>query len=117
MPVLNLFLLKLSLAIDNGLGLAPPMGWRSWNCFHGNVDQPKIEGQVDALVLKRPSSSHPVSLQDLGYNSIGLDDNVSRLPSVTPPRLDPHHFTRHGLSGRLAERASTAASTTRTARR
>jgi alpha-galactosidase len=32
-----------ALAIENGLGRTPPMGWRSWNCFGGNIDTPLIE--------------------------------------------------------------------------
>ena len=24
-------------AIDNALGRTPPMGWRSWNCYHGKM--------------------------------------------------------------------------------
>jgi hypothetical protein len=31
-----------SVALDNGLGLVPPMGWRSWEAFYGNVDQMKM---------------------------------------------------------------------------
>ena len=32
--ILALFALPLSgLAIDNGRGLTPPMGWRSWNLY------------------------------------------------------------------------------------
>lgn len=33
-----LFIVSSVYAIDNGLGITPPMGWRSWNCFGGNVD-------------------------------------------------------------------------------
>ena len=51
------------------------MGWRSWNCFKGNVDQEKIEGQVDALVARNVSRGDGRSLLDHGYASIGLDDN------------------------------------------
>jgi len=61
---------------DNGFAKLPPMGWRSWNYFHGNVDQKVIESQVDALVDRsRTVNGEKKSLLDLGYNSIGLDDN------------------------------------------
>ena len=65
-----------SFAIDNGLGLLPPMGWRSWNCFHANVDQAKMEGIMDAMVDRsRLVDGKPTSLLDLGYDNCGLDDN------------------------------------------
>jgi alpha-galactosidase len=60
---------------NNGLALTPPMGWRSWNCFHGNVNQTKIEEQVDGLVARNASRGDGLSLLDHGYESIGLDDN------------------------------------------
>ena len=43
------------------------------NCFHGNVNQSRIERQVDELV--RPRSSTGKSLLQLGFDSVGLDDN------------------------------------------
>jgi hypothetical protein len=32
--------------IDNGKGLTPPMGWRSWNLFGADVSQDLIKSQV-----------------------------------------------------------------------
>ena len=58
-------------ALDNGLALTPPMGWRSWNCYHGDVSQAKIEATVDAVVKKRGGG---VSLLDLGFTDVGVDD-------------------------------------------
>ena len=51
------------------------MGWRSWNCFHGNVNQTKMEGQVDALVARNSSRGDGRSLRDHGFVSVGLDDD------------------------------------------
>jgi len=63
-------------AIDNGLGLTPPMGWRSWNLFGANVNQSLIESIMDAIVArKRTVDGVPTSLCDLGYCDVGLDDN------------------------------------------
>lgn len=39
-------------ARDDGLALTPPMGWRSWNYFHGNINQDILKAQVDAIALK-----------------------------------------------------------------
>jgi alpha-galactosidase len=61
--------------IDNGLGLTPPRGWRSWNCFASGITQERMLQQVDALVNRsRLVDGNPTSLLDLGYVSVGLDD-------------------------------------------
>ena len=59
--------------LNNGLYYtSPPMGWRSWNCYGGEVTQDKLQRVVDAMVRIR---RHGVSLQSLGYENVGLDDN------------------------------------------
>ena len=40
-------------AIDNGLGVTPPRGWRSWNQFGTNIHQDLVEAQYAALVDRR----------------------------------------------------------------
>jgi alpha-galactosidase len=65
-----LLLAGLTQALDNGLALTPPMGWRSWNCFHGDVNDTIIKATVDALVQKHDGKS----LLDAGYNHVGVDD-------------------------------------------
>ena len=50
---------------------SPPMGWRSWNLFEGDVSQALLLQQVEGLVRVRHEG---VSLRDLGYSTIGLDD-------------------------------------------
>jgi len=63
-------------AIDNGLGLTPPMGWRSWNLYGENVNQELIIGIMEGMVSrKRTVDGKPTSLCDLGYCDVGLDDN------------------------------------------
>ena len=64
-------------SIDNGLGLTPPRGWRSWNAFPFHTNQARMLAQVDALVdrSRKDRNGNPVSLLDLGYDSIGLDDS------------------------------------------
>jgi len=65
-------LLGLSVAygIDNGLGITPPLGWRSWNQFQCSVNQSLIETIYDQLIKK----FNGVSLADIGYTRPGLDD-------------------------------------------
>ena len=63
-------------ANDNGKGLTPPQGWRSWNLYGANVNQPLIESIMDGMVEKKRSvDGVPTSLCDLGYCDVGLDDN------------------------------------------
>eukprot|EP01059_Diplonema_ambulator_P031670 TRINITY_DN588_c0_g3_i1.p1 TRINITY_DN588_c0_g3~~TRINITY_DN588_c0_g3_i1.p1 ORF type:complete len:430 (+),score=134.63 TRINITY_DN588_c0_g3_i1:49-1338(+) len=63
--------------IDNGIGMRPPMGWRSWNAFHGAVTQGIMESIVDRMTEKihKNSQGDWVSLADMGYVHCGLDDN------------------------------------------
>jgi len=51
---------------DNGLALAPPMGWNSWNKFAGRVDDVTIRGMADAMVAS--------GMRDAGYTFINIDD-------------------------------------------
>ena len=37
-------------ALDNGLGMAPQMGWNTWNKFACNIDEELIKQSVDSLV-------------------------------------------------------------------
>ena len=57
-------------AIDNGLGRTPPMGWRSWNCYHQGVTQEKMIAAADAMVDK----SRGTTLLEVGFVNCGLDD-------------------------------------------
>ena len=48
--------LMCTLAIDNGRGLKPPMGWRSWNLFGADVSQ-SLMMQVRQRIVNRKQSS------------------------------------------------------------
>lgn len=41
-------------AIDNGLGRAPPMGWRSWNLYGANVNL----GGITSNLLQTHKHTH-----------------------------------------------------------
>lgn len=61
------------LALDNGLGLTPQMGWNPWNLFGcDGINEELIKGIAQAMVS--------TGLKDLGYEYINLDDcwQVSR---------------------------------------
>ena len=63
-----------AVAIDNGIGRTPPMGWRSWNAFHGSISQAIMTAQADAMAATagRPGQR---SLLSYGFEHVGLDDN------------------------------------------
>jgi hypothetical protein len=63
------------LAIDNGLGIVPSRGWRSWNEFGDDINQATIEAQMEALASRRRTvGGKPTSLADLGFRDAGIDD-------------------------------------------
>lgn len=69
-----LALLSCAAALDNGLALTPPLGWRSYNAFGGRIDQLTMVTMMKAMVDRsRSVGGKPTSLLDLGYNRVGLD--------------------------------------------
>ena len=60
---------------DHKLALTPPMGWNSWNCWAGAVDDPKVRAAADTM-LSSGLASH-------GFQYINIDDTWegSRDPS------------------------------------
>ena len=60
--------------LDNGLGLTPPLGWRSYNAFGGTPTQVDMEAMMDAMVdTGRTVDGAHTSLLQLGYAHVGLD--------------------------------------------
>lgn len=67
MSIVGLLLLCAgSLALDNGLGRTPQMGWNSWNHFACNINEQLIRQTADILVQ--------TGLAKLGYTYLNLDD-------------------------------------------
>jgi Alpha galactosidase A len=54
------------MALDNGLGIVPPMGWNSWNEFHCNVSEELILSTADRIVA--------LGLDQVGYRYVNIDD-------------------------------------------
>jgi len=54
------------LALDNGLGLTPPMGYNTWNAFHCQIDENLIKQTANAMVN--------LGLAAKGYTYLNLDD-------------------------------------------
>jgi hypothetical protein len=59
-------LIVATIALDNGLGKTPPMGWNSWNRFHCDINETLIKETVDLLIS--------TGLADKGYKYVNLDD-------------------------------------------
>ena len=76
--VLCLFALYLGVteSIDNGIGLSPPMGWRSWNQFQCAINQSLIEEHYEIMAAKTRENwlGTKMSFVELGYLSAGIDD-------------------------------------------
>lgn len=53
-------------ALDNGLGLTPPMGWNSWNHFECHISEDTIRRMAQAL--------KDGGFLDAGYDYVNLDD-------------------------------------------
>ena len=63
--------------LDNSLGLLPPMGWRNWWSWGGDVDQAKMEFAFTKMTERKRRAvgrSGLASFADLGYVRAGLDD-------------------------------------------
>mmetsp|Transcript_19909 Transcript_19909/g.39077 ORF Transcript_19909/g.39077 Transcript_19909/m.39077 type:complete len:454 (-) Transcript_19909:128-1489(-) len=78
--ILGLGSLDMIEAAEDGLARTPPMGWRSWNAYHDKVSQDIIVKAAREIAQKRDVNGRPVntggiSLLDLGFNDVGLDDN------------------------------------------
>ena len=51
---------------EHMIGLTPPMGWNSWNCWGLSISQEKVMSSTQALIDK--------GLADYGYGYINIDD-------------------------------------------
>ena len=81
-------------AIDNGI-TKPAMGWRSWNLYGSGVFQPLIMGIMQGMTSRRNTvDGVPTSLLDLGFRTVGLDDNWQECGSY-----GPNHYTYHDQTG------------------
>lgn len=56
----------LKIVIGDQIALTPPMGWNSWNCFAGAVDEVKVRSAADAMVAS--------GLINHGWTYINIDD-------------------------------------------
>ena len=57
---------KFRIVVGETISLTPPMGWNSWNCWAGSVDQEKVLRSARALVAS--------GLSHHGWTYINIDD-------------------------------------------
>eukprot|EP01048_Picozoa_sp_COSAG05_P006055 COSAG05_NODE_377_length_10608_cov_17.523361_5_plen_131_part_00 len=65
------------------------MGWRSWNAYGGGVNQSKMTGTMDRMAERTRAvagGQQKMSLLDLGYDNVGLDDNWQACGSLNGQR-------------------------------
>jgi alpha-galactosidase len=75
----------LRIVVGDGIGLTPPMGWNSWNCFGSAVTAEKVEAAADAMVKS--------GLVNHGWTNINIDDywevhRDSKDPTLQGPQRD-----------------------------
>jgi alpha-galactosidase len=70
----------------NDLVKTPPMGWNSWNVFHGDINENQIKEIVDVMVTS--------GMRDAGYIYLNLDDNwmAKTRDANGDLRADPDRF-------------------------
>ncbi len=66
------------IVVGNRIALTPPLGWNSWNCFAGAVDDQKVRLAAEAMVKS--------GLIDHGWTYINIDDCWSIDPRSTDPK-------------------------------
>lgn len=66
--------------LDNGLGLRPPQGWRSWNAYGTAITQGVIleAAQVMAAPRSLPGSKRNSSFKALGFTYVGIDEGWAK---------------------------------------
>jgi len=92
--------LQVATAMDNGKAITPPLGWRSWNLYGANVNQPLIEGIMRGMVKKERTvygRDGKMSLCDLGYCDVGLDDNWQACGSKSAAK-GMHYHAENGTA-------------------
>ena len=57
---------EFTLKVGSQIGLTPPMGWNSWNCWGLSVSQDKVMASAAALINR--------GLADYGYSYMNIDD-------------------------------------------
>ena len=76
-------ILPVAWAFDNGVARTPPMGWNSWNHYHGAVSAKVLRATADIFKAK--------GYADAGYVFVNTDD--VRMTHIALPiyLVHPHY--------------------------
>eukprot|EP01052_Picozoa_sp_SAG31_P037261 SAG31_NODE_4786_length_2956_cov_5.119006_1_plen_481_part_00 len=78
-----------ALALDNGLGRLPPLGWSSWNRWKTSINE--------TVVLDSARALQTTGLLALGFNHVNIDAGYllhERHPETDRLQVDPAKFPR-----------------------
>ena len=81
------------LAVDNGLGLTPQMGWNSWNHFHCNITQDLVEKTADAFIK--------LGLDKFGYEYVNIDNCWAKSTRDSNNQIQPNTTTFPDFQGMI----------------
>jgi alpha-galactosidase len=76
----------LTIVIGSTIALTPPLGWNSWNCFAGAVDDHRVRSAADAMAnsgLLRHGWAY-INIDDCWEIKPGSDDPMLQGPERTP---------------------------------
>jgi len=79
----------LRIVVGERVALTPPLGWNSWNCFAGDVDDAKVRSAADAMVRS--------GLVDHGWTYINIDDCWMIKPGSDDQLLRGERRDRDGM--------------------
>eukprot|EP01084_Bolivina_argentea_P037886 70060_1 len=92
---LFVLLLHSSYALDNGLAIKPPMGWRSYNAYGAGpsgINQTKMMLNINAILDKsRNVNGKPTSLAQMGYIHVGVDQGWVNCTKTENKTIDYWH--------------------------
>eukprot|EP01050_Picozoa_sp_SAG11_P003721 SAG11_NODE_217_length_12229_cov_9.152185_19_plen_277_part_00 len=84
-------------ALENGLALAPPLGWRSWNQI-GLFDTNHTAMEDIFRLMAGKSFGGPKSLVQLGYDRAGVDDGWQQCAANSNGFVPPYGYGYHDNS-------------------
>ncbi len=80
---------ELKIICGDSIALTPPMGWNSWNCFAGAVDDAKVRTAADAMADS--------GLINHGWTYINIDDCWEIKPGSNDPLLSGQVRDENGM--------------------
>ena len=74
-------LIALASAADDGVAITPPMGWRDWNEYGGDINQEIMISTMIAMAAPFPGTN--ISLKSLGFKDVGLVRPIIIIPCTS----------------------------------